>query len=56
MQFVIGVKHQGFGIAAGLIMLIIALTSRLLIRRCYELFYIIHILFVIAILIILYFH
>jgi hypothetical protein len=56
MLFVIGVKHQRFGIAAGLMMSIIALTSRLLIRRFYELFYMMHVLFVIAILITLYFH
>jgi hypothetical protein len=37
-------------------MLIIALTSRLLIRHVYELFYMMHVLFVIAILITLYFH
>lgn len=54
--FVIGVKHQQFGIAAGLMTLIIALTSRLLIRRCYELFYVMHVLLLIAILITLYFH
>jgi hypothetical protein len=56
MLFVIGVKHQQFGIVAGLMMLIIALTSRLLIRRCYELFYVMHVFFLIAILITLYFH
>jgi hypothetical protein len=56
LLFVIGVKYQRFGIAAGLMMLIIALTSRILIRRRYELFYILHVFFVIAILVTLYLH
>jgi hypothetical protein len=43
-----------FGIAAGLMMLIIALTFRLCIRCFYELFYVMHVLFVFAILITLY--
>ena len=56
LLFVIGTQYQRFGIAAGLMMLIIAVTSRLLIRRSYEIFYIMHVLLVVAILVTLYFH
>ena len=56
MLFVIGTYYQRFGIAAGLMLLTIALTSRLLMRHCYEVFYIMHILLVVAILVMLYFH
>ena len=56
MLFVIGSHYQLFGIAAGIMMLIIALTSRLLIRQYYEIFYVIHVLFIVAILVMLYFH